>query len=66
MYKKPKDRSKETCEALTATDILRRLHEGTLPSNSRSAVIKLGQALAKHGFEHHFTKGTKKWLVEQG
>jgi len=64
-YKKPASLSNGNYEALTATDILRSLHDGSLPNNSNSAVIKLGQALANHGFEHQFTKGTKKWLVEE-
>lgn len=64
-YKKPASLSNGNYVALTATDILRRLHDGNLPSNSNSAVIKLGQALAKHGFEHQMTRGSKKWLVEE-
>jgi len=49
---------------LQATKILKRLHDGRLPSASHSGSIRLGQALAKHGFQHSRSKGKKYWYVK--
>jgi predicted P-loop ATPase len=54
-----------TSEKLSATDILKQLHDGKLPPNSTSAAIKLGQALVKQGFTYQMMKGSKKWLVKR-
>ena len=52
-----------TSESVSATELLRQLHGGSLPSNANSAVIKLGQALAKHGFKYTTSGGQKKWRI---
>lgn len=60
---KQADLNDPMCESVSATEMLRRLYGGALPSNSTSAVIKLGQALAKHGFKFTTSGGQKKWRV---
>ena len=47
-------------ESASATELLRRLHGGSLPSHASSSAIKLGQALAKHGFTYTQVYGQKK------
>jgi len=47
----------------TATQILEKLHEGKLPSNSHGASIRLGQALSKHNFYNTRSKGSTYWWV---
>lgn len=51
--------------AITPTELLKRLYDSKLPTNSHGAKIRLGKALVKHGFISKKIKGQKKWIVKQ-
>lgn len=49
--------------SLTPTEILKELYNDKLPNHTHSSVIKLGQALKKHGFEYTMYGKQKKWRI---
>lgn len=54
-----------TAKKITATEMLKIMHKGRLPSNSKGEAIKLGLALKRHGFTCEKTGKTKKYIVNQ-
>lgn len=52
-------------DRLRATEILKRLNDGSLPSGSHGASIRLGQALSKHNFKCTRSKGSTYWWVRR-
>lgn len=54
----------EGAEKLNATQILRELYDDKLPNSPQVAVRRLGQALAKHGFNSVQNGGTKHWWIQ--
>lgn len=52
-------------DRMRATEILKRINEGSLPSGSHGASIRLGQALSKHNFNCTRSKGSTYWWVRR-